>query len=108
MLEVIVEHIVVLVIAGTHCFITMMSDHSARMTQGTTVTLDHISTTMTYVMRHEEHLLNVSVLHRIHLSHLVFLDLLCLSVKWGNFNKGIITVAVISQKLEDMEMLNLC
>jgi hypothetical protein len=45
------------VIVGTHCC--------------TTVALDHISATMTCMMWHEEHLLNVSVLWRVHLSNLV-------------------------------------
>jgi hypothetical protein len=39
-----------------------MTDESARMTLGTTVT---------YVMLHEEHLWEVSVLQRVHLSNLV-------------------------------------
>jgi hypothetical protein len=42
----------------------MVFDHSAAMT------LDH-SATMTYVMWHQEHLWNVSILQRVHLSNLV-------------------------------------
>jgi hypothetical protein len=45
---------------------------SARMAKGATMTSDHISVTVTYVMRHEEHLSNASFLQRLHLS-LLFL-----------------------------------
>jgi hypothetical protein len=45
---------------------------SARMTQDATITSDHISTKTTYVMWREEHLWNVSVLERVHLSNLRF------------------------------------
>jgi broad specificity polyphosphatase/5'/3'-nucleotidase SurE len=50
----------------------MTSYHtSARITQGITITLDHISATMTHAMWHEEHLLNVNVPQTAHFSNLV-------------------------------------
>jgi hypothetical protein len=49
---------------------TMTCDHiSARMTKDATMTLGHMSATTTYVMWQEEHVWNVSVLHRVHLSN---------------------------------------
>jgi hypothetical protein len=48
---------------------TMVWNHiSARMTKYARVTMDNISTTVTYILWHEEHLWNVSILQRVHLS----------------------------------------
>jgi hypothetical protein len=44
---------------------------SARMTSDTTMTLDRISATTTYVMWCEEHLCNVGALQRVDISNLV-------------------------------------
>jgi hypothetical protein len=47
-------------------------EDSARMTKDTAVTMGHIIAATTYVMWHEEHLFNVIVLQRVHLSNVTF------------------------------------
>jgi hypothetical protein len=48
----------------------MAFDESARVTKDATLTSHHNSGTATYMMWREEHLWNVSVLQRVHLSSL--------------------------------------
>jgi hypothetical protein len=52
------------------------------------MTLDHISATMTYMMWCEEHLWNVILLQRLHLSNLVgAMQYLNRLSKYGQFNE---------------------
>jgi hypothetical protein len=63
-----------LVIVGRHCCATVARDQiRERITQDATMPSDHISVTTTYFRWREEHLRNVSVLQRVHLSRLILL-----------------------------------
>jgi hypothetical protein len=88
----------------------MASDHfRARMTKGTTMALDRISATVTYMMWREEHLWNVSALQRLHISTLVTTNNnnnLCAAIiyeeKFNNYTKWtIITKLVVIRLLND-------
>jgi hypothetical protein len=55
-----------------HCCTTMESEVIVGTHRCTKMTTDHISATKTYVMCREEHLSNISVLQRVHVSNIVF------------------------------------
>jgi hypothetical protein len=68
----------------------MIWDGSARMTFDAAMTSDHISARTTYVMWREEHLWNVTILQRVHLSNVVLSLIHFLSYKFRREGKILI------------------